>query len=238
MAGTLATALITCALLMVQTRSGQFAQSRKDLPVKGIAIHFCSCKAPCGCMFSANGTDMEGCNLTAVYHFTSGGYVSKGMDGLTMVVVSRPKALRDGKDTKSNLLNKQGRPVDLAVYLPQTASEEQKRNLKFALVEHMMQLAWGNFIFRDADISFKRVGAGFEVEIPGVLKARTSAIIGSEKKPMELTNVPFAESSRWTLGRSSVHNYSDPQEVAWKWSLPNGSNGAWTNFSWRAIYHP
>ena len=202
------------------------------LPIRGTAIHFCSCNAPCQCMFAEK--DMEGCELAAVYHLKDGGYVSAldhvGLDGLTFVAVHRPKALIDGK---TGLL-RNGQPVEMGLYLPKEATPAQRQALKFLYVEHVLSAA--TLLERRETIRFRAGGGGYEVEIPGILKARTEPMKGEADKQLVVDNVPFYEGKRWLLGRSTVHTYQDPQEPAWNWTLPN-RNGAWTYFSWLPVDH-
>lgn len=204
-------------------------------PIRGIAIHFCSCTAPCGCMF--NTKDMEGCDLVAVYHYTDGGYIGSHVNGQTIVVAYRPKRLRDDKEKQNDLKNLQGQPADLVVYLPPNLPEKVDRALRFILVEHNMNAAGGRWLIRHAPITFRATGDGYDVTIPKVLHARTQTMQGKDKKQLEVRNVNFVESDRWLLGKTVVHDYTDPQEEAWKWSLPKGSNGAWTPFVWPELDH-
>ena len=89
---------------------------------------------------------------------------------------------------------------------------------------------------RRETIRFRAAGGGYEVEIPGIFKARTEPMKGEADQQLVVDNVPFYEGKRWLLGRSPVHTYQDPQEPAWNWTLPN-RNGAWTYFSWLPVDH-
>ena len=199
-------------------------------PVQGVALHLCSCQAPCPCMFSIAG-DMEGCNLTAVYHITDGGYVSKNLSGLTVIVVGKPGELSQ-KDREDKVV----KPTDLALYLPTGISEKQARDLKFIIAEHQSRFVGGTWRTRSVPIQFRALGDAYLVEIPGILSAKTTAIVGDENKPMTVNNVPFEEGRLWTLGRTTTNHYTDPVEKDWKWDYPD-KNGAWCKFSWRPIHH-
>lgn len=174
---------------------------------------------------------MEGCQLAAVYHFSSGGYLGKHLNGLTMVVVGRPRQLIDG-DKKRGVKT----PLDLAIYLPKGITAQQERNLKFVLVEHQTRFAWGTMNFRSAPIAYRSFRGGYSVRIPGVFDARTHAMTDRRGKPRIVTGVPFEEGSRWQLGKTSEHRYTDPKEKAWHWSYP-ANNGAWCEFAWDRIDH-
>lgn len=197
-------------------------------------------------MFSSDG-DMLGCNLVASYHITDGGYVDAMFDqderraglkatgklaGATMVVVSRPKELHD-----RDLAAKGAHPHTIAVYIPKNLAKRQQDNLKFVLVEHQSRFAWANLDFRLAQITFRQLKDGYSVEIPGVLKAQTLAILGAENKPMTVEGVTFQEGERWTLGKTSANTYTDPSEKTWHWDYAH-RNGAWCKFSWDHIDHP
>ena len=225
---TLPTVLFALVLGAPKDRPQRRAPAGK--PVAGIAIHFCSCTAPCPCMFNPN--DMESCDLVAVYHFTDGGYVGKSLNGQTVVVAYRPTKLRESKEG----LRKGDKPVDSVLYLPQQATAQQARDLQFALAEHMTKTGWSTQLVRRAAITFKPIRSGYEVAIPGVLHAATKAMPGVDGKQLEVRNVDFAEGDRWLLGKSSVHEYTDPEEKEWRWSLPN-TNGTWTKFVWTEIDH-
>ena len=199
-------------------------------PVQGVALHLCSCQAPCPCMFSTEG-DMEGCNLTAVYHFTDGGYVNKNLAGLTVVVVGKPSEL-----SQRDRDNKVEKPTDLALYVPAGITEKQSKDLRFIISEHQSRFVGGTWRVRNVPIRFQAVGGGYSVEIPGILSAKTAAILGENDRAMTVNNVPFEEGPLWTLGKTSANHYSDPVEKDWKWDYPD-KNGAWCKFSWRQINH-
>lgn len=237
--GVLTAALLLTAAPGVKRRAAPTPAESEYLPgkpVTGVGVHFCSCSAPCPCMFRPE--DMEGCNLTAVYHFTSGGYAARGkkdtLSGLTLVVAYRPAALQEGASAKD--LAREGIPVGTVIYLPQGISQEQEEALRFIYAEHLLGtgLGSGAALFRKAPIEWKPTGGGYRVRIPGILEAVTEPILGANKRQMAVDNVDFLEGSRWYLGKATRHVYQDPVEKAWKWELPD-SNGAWTRFSWRRI---
>jgi len=196
-------------------------------PVKGIAIHYCSCNAPCPCMFS-KGKDMDGCRIAAAYHFSDGGYIGKDLGGLNMVVVSYPPELEAAKKDRKG--------PDAVVYLPSGVTSTQERNLKFALVEHQCRFAWMKLEFRKRPIQFRATGGGYSFEIPGVLSAKTLPMKGADDRPITVDNVDFQEGSRWSLG-VATNRYTDPSDKKWRWNLSN-RNGSWTKFSWDRIDHP
>ena len=175
---------------------------------------------------------MEGCQLTAVYHFSDGGYVGKELKGLTMVVVGRPHNLFDLDKT-----NKIDNPLNTVVYLPIGISAKQDEDLRFVLEEHQSRFVWGKIEYRKASIEFNAIPKGYSIAIPGILNTKTTYIEGEDKKPMWVENVAFQEGTRWTLGKTSAHRYIDPKEKEWKWNYP-ANNGAWCHFTWDWIDHP
>jgi hypothetical protein len=179
-------------------------------------------------MFS--GKDMDDCDLTAVYHFTSGGYMSKRVDGLTVVLVYEPANAKTccGK-------GRGNRAMKAAFYLPKDATEAQRKDLRDILTEQLMSFALLKVETHVEPISFARTKTGYRVEIPGVLTAETHAILGDSNRQMSVDNVPFVEGTRWYLGRTSQHTYRDPKDPTWNWSYPR-RNGAWCKFSWDPVF--
>lgn len=212
------------------------ASQRPRPPIRGIAIHFCSCAAPCGCMFATK--DMEGCNLIGVYHIAEGGYLEKvypgkSVRGLTFVVAHRPQVLIDSKKG----LVENGRPVAEVLYLPQGIAKNQENSIRLAYAEYLIGMgSSGILLSRFAPIRFTPRVGGYEVQIPGILYARTEPILGKAERQLAVDNVAFREGTRWLLGRAIKHTYTDPQEKEWNWDLPN-SNGAWCRFTWEELNH-
>jgi hypothetical protein len=193
-------------------------------------------------MFS-DGEDMAGCQLTGVYHLADDGWLQKyhpgkSVGGLSFVLAHRPEALIKRDAAR---MSKDERPVAKVLYVPEGLAPNQEEAIRLVYVEYLLSLmAPSRMEMRRAPIRFRPLAggdAGYEVEIPGILRARTEPIRGDSKRQMAVDNVAFAEGSRWLLGRATRHTYTDPKERAWRWDLRPGTNGAWCRFTWPEIDH-
>ena len=203
----------------------RLAQQKALPPVRGLVFHCCSCAVPCSCMF--NGKDIAGCNIVRVFHITDGGYMGKGLTGLTAVLVPHPEDLKK----KADGLRQDGKPIDAVLDLPSGLTKRQEQDLSGLLVENYMSIAMNTVLHRQAPISLQKHSDGYEVEIPSVFHARMQAAKGADGKQIIADNLPLGEGSRWFFGRAVVHNYQDSEEKAWNWKLPQ-TNGSWTFFAW------
>src|ERR1051325_3419582 len=137
-----------------KVQAGDYIPNSK--PVRGVAIHFCSCSVPCPCMFTDN---MANCDLVQVFHFVDGGYIDDfdktHMKDTTAIVV----APSSGK--LAELRKRPGSPPKstVALYLDKKLTPAQESAVKFALVEHIGALGWQDFTTRKVDLKFRQFTA-------------------------------------------------------------------------------
>ena len=204
---------------------------RKKHPIKGIIFHCCSCSVPCPCMFNAK--DVEGCDITRIFHITDGGYMGDSIKGQTAVLVPHPKEMADKKLTKT----KEGKAVDAILYLPKGLSKSYQDDLSLAIYENYVPIGMMATVTRYAPISFQKAQGGYDVSIPGVLQVKTRPALGASRQPIVADNLDLDGGKRWFIGRSKVQTYQDPEEKEWQWSIPD-KNGSWSLFTWEYYDRP
>jgi hypothetical protein len=183
--------------------------------VRGVAIHQCSCKYACSCMFE-NPPNM--CALAAVYHIDRGEVGGVDVSGLSFISVDGVPAV--GRE------NRQGG----VVYLDRQADPAQRRALLAILKDHGEWPGDGRPV-EVVPILFTPTAAGYNTVVPGRFHGEVAQVKSRNGDVLTVDGVGFAEGARWTVGRSLVDRLHDAQAGV-AWTLGTDTNGSWTLLHW------
>ena len=176
--------------------------------------------------------DVQGCNITYVFHITDGGYIGRQLNGLTVVLVPHPGATAVAAQSSAEKVdpNVGAARKNVAAYFPKGLSKQTQHDLIGAIYENFMRLGMMNAETHFEPITFAPAYGGYNVSIPAILQIKVRPKLGAGDKQIVLDNLKL-DGKRWLLGESIVQSYQDPGDKGWAFSYPEG-NGSWTKFKW------
>ncbi len=163
--------------------------------VRGVAIHQCSCRSACSCIFE---NPPNNCALAAVYHMDRGEVGGVDVSGLSFISV-------DGTPP-----NGRENPQGGVVYLDARADPAQRRALLVILEDHGEWPGDGRPVY-DVPILFTPTATGYDTVVPGRFRGVAAQVRSRDGTAIIVNGVGFAEGARWVVGRSRVNRLHDAQ---------------------------
>ena len=198
--------------------------------VRGVAIHQCSCRYACPCMFE---NAPEKCALVAAYHLESGTVGGVSVAGLSFLSVDGTPpgggALRTGGDCCRPANGAHDNARNGVIFLDSKATTAQRGALLTVLKDHGEWPGDGRPV-EVVPITFVPTATGYRVSIPGVFHGEVVQVKSRKGTPLTVDGVGFPEGPHWVVGRSTVNDLNDPRAGV-RWRLPH-TNGSWTLLHW------
>ena len=198
--------------------------------VSGVAIHQCSCRYACPCMFE---NAPEKCALAAVYHLDSGTVGGVDVAGLSFLSVDGTPpgggVARTGGDCCRPAKGTRENPQNGVVYLDGRATPAQRRALLLILKDHGEWPGDGRPV-EVLPITFTPTATGYQTTVSGVFRGEVVPVKSRKGTLISVDGVGFPEGPHWVVGRSTVNDLHDAR-AGIRWSLPD-TNGSWTRLHW------
>jgi len=209
-------------LALLAGRSVAAAPAAYD--VSGVAVHQCSCRYACPCMFE-NAPD--NCALAAVYHLDTGRWDGVDVSGLSFISIDGAVSAHGGG--KSCCADGAKSAPEGVVYLDARATPIQRKALLSLLEAHGEWPGAGRPV-KAVPITFTALPTGYTVRVPGLFEGETKQVLSRKGAPITVDGVGFAEGAHWIVGRSVTNKLHD-DALGLRWSLPN-TNGSWCPIHW------